>query len=156
VHIHAQQNHILPFFLYKEKTKEYTKQKIKSVATCRTNCYFSIGFDEHSISADIICTPDQEFYSVTAQKWIPVYQLQVHDILLTKNNTGISITYIELINKPIEVFLIEVKKTHTFFVGIHAILTHNIILPLSISLSIPFGSVTGGTIGGFFGSITCA
>ena len=52
---------------YKEKTNEYTKQKIKSLARSKTNCYFAIKF-ENSSSIDITCTPDQEFYSITKHK----------------------------------------------------------------------------------------
>jgi len=153
---YAQANNSYPSVLsYNEKIKKHTTHKVKSVATGTANCYCAIGFDKQSTCPDIICTPDQEFYLAIEQLWVPAYQLHTNDALLTKDNLSIPITHIEFIHKPIDVFILEITKTHTFFVGKHAILTHNIILPLGISMGIPFGCATGGTIGSFFGPITC-
>lgn len=142
--------------MYNEKTKELYPKRIKAVAKSKTNCYFKIGFDRNSSYADIICTPTQEFYSISKNQWIPAYQLQLHDELFGIHNKSVPITYIEFVNEPTRVFMLEVKETHTFFVGKHSILTHNMILPLHMSISIPFGGVSGGIADSCFGPITCA
>ncbi|MGC2310347.1 MAG: polymorphic toxin-type HINT domain-containing protein [Candidatus Babeliaceae bacterium] len=115
-----------------------------------TNCYFKIGFDEW-FNDDILCTPSQEFFVPDQQKWIPVCQLKVGDVLLNKYDQWLLITHMEFVPRPLKIYAIEVEHTHNYFVGHHAILTHNIPIPwaFSIGLELAFGgsSTAGGILG---------
>lgn len=134
----------------------YVNRTVKSAGMSVANCYFEMGFDPIKSFADIMCTPDQEFYVPSLQSWLPVYQLKEGDDLLTKDNGLKQVTYLRFIKKPLEVFTIEVESEHNFFVGSYSVLTHNIILPISVfaSLSVPFGSAAGASLGSFLGPIT--
>ena len=125
-----------------------------------TNCFIHLGFegqlkDAHRY-AELACTPTQEFYCVSTQQWTSAYLLKIGDKLLCAHNTTKTVASISLIKEPLEIFTIEVKRTHTFFVTQHSILTHNMVLPLAfnLGLSIPFGASAGGSIGSFFGPAT--
>jgi len=113
--------------------------------------------DEDDTCTEIItCTPLQEFYLYDADVWIPAYQLVAGVRLKSRDGYQIIIV-LEHIAEDLEVYLIEVKDTHTFFVGRCGLLTHNTMLPwaLSAGLSIPFGaSAASGAAGAFFGPIT--
>jgi|GEM_PF-3371817 len=126
----------------------------------KSNCYIRFGFEERFKDSqhynELACTPTQEFYCARTHQWIPAYMLKVGDELVCANNTTKIIAYISLIDKPLEVYSIEVKPTHTFFVTTHSIITHNMVLPIAFSagLSIPFGASAGGAAGSFFGPVT--
>jgi hypothetical protein len=121
----------------------FTKNQVQSVGESDTNCYIRLGFDEW-FDDDIVCTPTQEFYLFETKQWLPACQLKVGDKLLSAGTPlggGKTITHIELIKKHLKVYAIEVKETHTFLVGRHCIVTHNVLLPaLMVGLSIPFGA----------------
>jgi len=143
---------------YNLDTSCKTNQLVKSGRRSQSNCYMRLGFDpgfNDSTPNDIVCTPMQEFYMPETHKWIHAYTLKVGDILLTKDKGVKSVTYIQFVQKPYQIYSLEIKKSHTFFVGKHSILTHNMALPLAfnVGLSIPFGSAAGGTAGSFFGPI---
>jgi len=132
-----------------------TTQLVKSGRRSQSNCYMRLGFDSgfNDVTRnDIVCTPMQEFYIPETHTWAHAYTLKVGDALLTKNKGAKSITYIQFVPKPIKMYTLEIKKSHTFFVGYHSILTHNMMLPLAfnVGLSLPFGSAAGGAAGGFF------
>jgi len=143
---------------YNIDTSCKTNQLVKSGRRSQSNCYMRLGFDfgfNDSTLDDIVCTPMQEFYMPETGKWAHAYTLQAGDTLLTKDNVKKPITYVQFVPKPLNIYTIEIKNSHTFFVGKHSILTHNMILPIafSIGLSLPFGSVAGGAAGSFFGPI---
>lgn len=130
---------------------EYVKIGKKS----KTNCYINLGFgNQFNEVDDIVCTPMQEFYVPAYRKWLPAYMLKPGDKLLTSHLTEQLVTYKEFVSKSLKVYMIEVERTHTFFVSKYSILTHNMFLPMAMSLgaSIPFGSVVAGSIGSFFGA----
>lgn len=134
------------------------KNQVKSAGESETNCYVRLGIDEW-LDDDVICTPTQEFYLPWIKKWIPAYQLRVGDELLSACKVCRPIKHIEFVKKPLAVYSIEVEYTHTFLVGRHSILTHNMLLPaLTAGLSIPFGAgvAAGATTGCFFGPATFA
>lgn len=148
--------------------ESYDPKSCKSVITpmvnagsSETNCYYSISLDKYKFP-DIVCTPTQEFYVPKAKKWVPAHKLKVGDQLLSRCTRLIKITQIELVNKPIDIYSIEVKSAnHNFFVGghDHFVLTHNMALPLAITggLSVAFGetaAAVGAAAGSFFGPIT--
>lgn len=125
----------------------------------KSNCFIRFGFEERfkdSQLHEVACTPTQEFYSATTHQWIPAYKLKIGDELLCASNTTKTVAYISLIKEPLDIYTIEVKHTHTFFVTHHSLLTHNMVIPVAFSLgvSIPFGASAGGAAGGFFGPIT--
>lgn len=132
-------------------------QRVKSGAESKTNCHFRIGFDDHR-SHDIVCTPTQEFYIPLSHEWMPAYRLKVGDTFLSQYDTLVKITYVEFVKQPIQVYSIEVKNTHNFFVGYYSILTHNMFLPVALGVglggSFGSGAAAGGAAGGFFGPIT--
>ena len=103
----------------------------------------------------IICTPTQEFYSPISHTWVPAYQLQAGDALLCKQGIK-TIADIAYVKQSLEIYTLQIQNTHTFFVGYHGALTHNMVIPaaLGMGFSIPFGSAAGSTAGSFFGPIT--
>lgn len=121
-----------------------------------SNCYFNIYIKNES-TPNIVCTPSQEFFCITTSRWIPAYSLKEKDFLLSEYGEPVEIGLVELIQKPIHVFSIEIADTHTFFVGKKGLLTHNMVLPaMALSFSIPFGegAALGAAAGSFFGPLT--
>lgn len=143
-----------------DTTSSYqTTSKIVRGGRSKSNCFIRLGFEEklkNSNRHDVTCTPTQEFYSATTHQWIPAYKLKIGDELVCTNNTTKIVAYISLIKEPLDIFTIEVKHSHTFFVTHHSLLTHNMVIPMAFSLgmSIPFGASAGSAAGGFFGPIT--
>jgi hypothetical protein len=132
------------------------KQFVALGKQSKTNCYVQLGFDNQTNHPDdIVCTPTQEFYVSTVGKWIPAYLLKPGDALLTRNTSSKIITHKEFMPQYLTIYMLEIQRSHTFFVGKHAILTHNILLPLAVNLGfvVPFGSVASGAAGSFFGPI---
>ena len=132
-----------------------SNQYIKIGKKSKTNCYIKLGFNtQFNVANDIECTPMQEFYVPEQRKWLPAYMLKPGDALLTSYLTVQPIVLKEFVHKSLKVYMIEVDRMHTFFVGKHSILTHNMFLPMAMSLSaaVPFGSVVAGSIGSFFGA----
>lgn len=122
--------------------------------------YVRFGFNscfEYSSHNEIACTSIQEFYLAATQVWIPAYALKVGDKLTCAHNKVKTIAYLQYIEQPLTVYTLEIDKTHTFFVSSHAVLTHNMVLPLafSIGLSVPIGSATTGAVASMFGPIVC-
>lgn len=132
-----------------------TTSKTIQSGRSRSNCYIRFGFEEKQSHHGVTCTPTQEFYSATTRQWVPAYKLKIGDALLCTKNSTKKVAYITLVKESLDIYTIEVKNTHTFFVTDHALLTHNMVLPLAfnIGLSVPFGAA-GGSAGGFFGPIT--
>ncbi len=124
------------------------------------NCYIRFGFEEqlkhYENHAEIKCTPTQEFFNASTHQWTPAYLLKVGDDLLCAHNGVKTVAYVELVKKKISIYTVEVAATHTFFVTLHSVLTHNMVLPItfSVGLSVPFGAGAAGTIGSFFGPVT--
>lgn len=135
-----------------------TNQYVKTGKRSKSNCYIRLSFDANfndTTDDDIVCTPMQEFYVPVLRQWIPAYMLKPGDALLTKNMIAKPITYKKFVPESLRIYTLEIQESHTFFVGKHSILTHNIILPIATSFgfTIPFGSVATGTVGSFFGPI---
>lgn len=162
---HQQKIHLLCTRSLRTKTKvasynthshKYSRHAIKRCGQSKTNCYIRLMFNNDHSSNDIICTPTQEFYCTQTNEWIPAYQLHPGDELLSLGGKTQLATYVEPVKKPIVVYTIEVDHCHTFFVGRHNVLTHNMALPIAwvTWLNIPLGVVIGGT-GSFFGPVTC-
>ncbi|HRN77977.1 MAG TPA: Hint domain-containing protein [Candidatus Dependentiae bacterium] len=133
---------------YDVDKKCWVSSHVASGGKSETNCYFALGLDGGC--NDIICTPTQEFYLALTNKWVSAYELRQGDILLGQYNTLIPVTYVEFIKNKRAVCSIEVQNTHTFLVGQHAVLTHNMVLPVALlaGAKIPFEL---GALGSLFG-----
>jgi len=144
---------------YDPHLKCLVNQQVKTGAESKTNCYLRIEFDDYRCH-DILCTPTQEFYISSSDEWAPAYTLKSGDTLLSQHNRLTKITSITFIKQSIKIYSIEVKNTHNFFVGYYSILTHNMFLPVALSIglggSFGSGAAMGGAAGGFFGPITFA
>lgn len=111
--------------------------------------------DQLNIYSSVTCTPLQEFYLYDTSTWITAHRLQPGDRLFSVHGYCVVDSVENCIGKQ-SVYLIEIKDTHTFFVGRSGLLTHNMGLPcaLNVGLSIPFGIVAGSSAGSFFGPVT--
>jgi hypothetical protein len=139
-----------------DMSKECINRPIVIGKRSKANCYIQLSFDKQPDTAnDVICTPTQEFYIPATNQWVPAYLLKPGDALLTKNPSTKRITHKSFTPKDLKIYMLEIEQSHTFFVGKHAILTHNILLPMAINLGfvVPFGSVATSAVGSFFGPI---
>jgi len=86
---------------------------------------------------------------------MPAGKLVIGDELLTKDMTVKSISYIKCIFKSLKIYLLEVENSHTFFVGKHSVLTHNVALPMALwfGFSTSFGSGAVVAASSFFGPL---
>lgn|GEM_PF-2952755 len=144
---------------YDIDTSMFTTAYVKKGGCSETDCFVQFCFEGSLLcrtgSDRIICTPTQEFYIPSTDKWIPAYQLQAGDELFCKKGVK-KIAECEYVEQTIEVYTLEVKNTHTFFVGHYGALTHNMVLPaaLGMGFSVSFGSAAGSAAGSFFGPVT--
>jgi hypothetical protein len=152
-----QKDNTLRVSSYDFETKSIHTHKIKAAGISKTNCYIRIRFDNNP-THDITCTPSQKFYVASVDDWYHAYQLCTGDQLLCAEGT-VKVAEVQCIKEPLTVYALEVKKAHTFFVGHYAILTHNMLVPWTVTagLGIAFGTgaTTGGTAGSFLGPVTC-
>lgn len=142
-------------FSYNGNTHEYMSSTVKTTGTSITNCYFTISFPQRK--NDITCTPTQLFYLPEFDRWVPAFQLQIEDELLTAFGDHIPITGLEFVREQLFVYSFEIKDTHTLFVGSQSVLAHNMIIPgffMGVSVSFGSGATSGGAMGSFFGPIT--
>lgn len=113
---------------YNPKSNVWSYQSVKIAGTSKANCYIRIRVDKSIVNL-IECTPSQEFYEKKLQRWLPACQLHVGNSLLRDNSDGrgdsIEIVDIELVSRPLSVYIIEIANTHTFLVTGLSILTHN-------------------------------
>lgn len=143
---------------FNPETNIWSPQPIKVAGFSETNCYIRIRVDQSIINV-IECTPSQEFYEIKLQRWIPACQLHAGHNLLRDNTDGrgesIEIIDIELISKPLPVYILEITNTHTFLVTGLSILTHNDVLTPTLFYAVGqsvFGSSVGGaTVGSAIG-----
>jgi len=124
-------------------TKKHKHGTIVALQPGTTNCYVRIGLDDDPLH-DIICTPSQEFYLPDQRKWAEACTLNVGDHLLARLYEHKPITSITFYPEPCDLYIVEVSEPHTFFVGTHAVLVKNMILPcVTIGYTVPFGCGTG-------------
>lgn len=76
---------------------------------------------------------DQKIYRKNEDTWIDVGGLKSGDVL-----SGSDII-VELINEPVEVYLIGIAKYHNFFVTENEVCVHNFFPPIVLALSAAFG-----------------
>lgn len=141
---------------YNEQSHVATHQRVKAAGISCVNCYVRIECNNDSNNI-IECSPLQTFYLVGSRQWIPAYQLEPGDILFSANPQGTQVSNVVLIEKPLRVYALEIKKLHTFLVGKDQVLTHNMFLEPSLFLSLGFafgeGAVAGGSAGSTFGPL---
>ena len=143
---------------YKEKSKKWKSKHVQAVAFCDSCVFLQLNFINRKKVVDTIkCSPLQLFYRLNDQKWIPAAELCTGDTLLCKDNATVRLQSNVYVEKPIKLFIIEVKKHHTFAVGSAKILTHNMFIPLAatMGMAVPFDVVcTAGSLGCMFGPVT--
>ena len=145
---------------YSFKTHEVMRGKVKAAGHCLSNCYLRISFEEpryiHDRSgesciirhpSDILCSPLQEFYLPKEEKWLPAYQLKTGTVLKSYYHGKKTVLTVELVEKEIELFILEVKRRHNFFVGSYGILVHNDAIPWQLSLGFSFSWGAGAIAG---------
>ena len=113
-----------------------------------SNCFLRLSFCDSCSNSDIVCTPSQPFYLHGKRRWIQAGDLQVGDALRAKSGKAQTVTDIQFVPESIDVYTLCIKKNHTFFVGKHGILTHNMLLPalpfcLKLSCAIGSGAAAG-------------
>lgn len=142
---------------YDEKSTTVTHGVVVRGAASVAPSYVRLtyGNEDRKYTEAVICTPLQDFYLYDTKEWIPAYKLEPGTRL--QSVVGFQhVVVLEHIIEPRDVYLIEVQDTHTFFVGRHGLLTHNMSLPwaFSVGMSVPFGAVAGGATGSCFGPVT--
>lgn len=151
----CEETHLVKSYDVDEQT--FSHQKVLAGGYSEVPFYLKLGFDACSTSHCISCSAIQEFYLPLTDEWLPAYKLHEGNFLLTEDDELIELTYFELVEEPLTVYAIAVENTHTYFVGRNSVLTHNMVLPLTLGFTIPFGTgIAGGTLGGFFGPISFA
>ena len=126
---------------------------------CQAEATFELTFGRSSKKfCEIIkCSPLQMFYRVSDQAWIAAYQLREGDQLLCEKNKTVILKLKKYIYDSIKLYIVEVKKYHTFVVGYQKILTHNMFIPIAttIGMAIPFDMIlSAGSFGCMFGPVS--
>lgn len=128
--------------------QQHHPRKILARARSITNCYFTINLD-NSPSADIICSPLQQYYLPEKSCWSPAHALEVGDVLLTEREGNLAIVRIAFVKQQLDLYALKIECPHTFFVGRHSVLTHNMNLPVaSLCWELPLTISTISTVGG--------
>ena len=110
--------------------KNYTSSVITNISKMHIDHYVVITLSNEKIYT----TLDQPFYDSSKNRWIATSSLKTGDTF-----SG-SIIKVELINEPIDVYLISILEHHNFFITQTEICVHNFFPPVVLALSIAFGS----------------
>lgn len=139
---------------YDQRNHTYIDKRARAAGFAQVPFYCALSFNNEPF-ADIICSPTQHFYRLFDQKWIPACDLHIGDKLLSKKMGSVKVTDIVFVEERLQVYTIQVKDTHTFLVGSHGIVAHNIILPIAAALgvTIPFSTGCGSGLGVVFGPV---
>lgn len=140
---------------YDADSNQQIKKRVTVAGFSETNCYCRLFLGAAS-SQSLECTPSQLFYRIDDCQWVAAYMLRMGDLLLCNGGQTIEVVDITLINKPLKVYMLEVKDTHTFLVTAHEIVVHNMLVPIAtaISFSVPFQSGCGGaSLGSILGPV---
>jgi hypothetical protein len=82
--------------------------------------------------------------------------LRIGDLLLCDGGQTIEVADITLINKPLKVYTLEVRDTHTFLVTERSIVAHNMLVPVAtaIGFSVPLHiGCDGASLGALMGPV---
>jgi hypothetical protein len=141
---------------YHYKNQQHHSHKILARARSTTNCYYTINLD-NSPFADITCSPLQQFYLPEKNCWSPAHALEVGDVLLTEREGNLPIVRITFVEQQLDLYALKIECPHTFFVGRHSVLTHNMNLPVaSLCWELPLTISTISTVGGLFTGFAAA
>ncbi|MBP9765008.1 hypothetical protein KBD08_01605 [Candidatus Babeliales bacterium] len=142
---------------YDEYSNTFVTKKIQSAGISETDYYCIVTFPNNS--NPIICTPLQLFYRPQDSVWVAAYKLNAGDRLLCGNHTTIEVNDVEIVHEKLNVYTLEIKKTHTFLVGRQQIVAHNMLIPIGAvaGLTIPVDIGCGASFGSMFGPVgVCA
>jgi hypothetical protein len=75
---------------------------------------------------NVTTTPEHPFY-VLKKGWTGAVHLRAGDIFVRSNGEYVVVEKVqhEILESPIEVYNFEVEEYHTYFVGMHSVLVHN-------------------------------
>ncbi len=140
-------------FSFDEKDHTWTKNKVVTAGHSSVRYYCRLFFEQGQESLD--CAFAQLFYRVDDQTWVPAYKVRAGDRLLCAHYESVEVAQVQLIEKPLDVYTLEIKNAHTFLVTSHKIVAHNMFLPLGafIGISIPFDIGCGASAGIVLGPI---
>ncbi len=140
-------------FSFDEKDHTWAKNKVVAAGHSSVRYYCHLFFEQGQESLD--CAFAQLFYRVDDQTWVPAYKVRAGDRLLCAQYASVEVAQVQLIEKPLDVYTLEIKNAHTFLVTSHKIVAHNMFLPLGafIGISIPFDIGCGASAGIVFGPI---
>ncbi len=140
-------------FSFDEKDHTWAKNKVVAAGYSSVRYYCRLFFEQGQESLD--CAFAQLFYRVNDQTWVPAYKVRAGDRLLCAQYESVEVAQVQLIEKPLDVYTLEIKNAHTFLVTSHKIVAHNMFLPLGafIGISIPFDIGCGASAGIVFGPI---
>ena len=147
------------------KTCQAMRGKVRAAGYCLSDCYLCMSFEEPQVvidyngqaslkahASDIHCSPLQEFYLPQENKWIPAHELSPGAVLQSYYHGAKTLLAVELVQRRIELFILEVKRRHNFFVGTYGILVHNDAIPWGFSLNISCAWGAGALAGAKSGS----
>lgn len=103
-----------------ENQKIYT-QRVSYTTHFAADYFVQVLVDDEYIYADI----DQKFYVINKGTWVNASQLQPSDTLLCINGKCV-IESLKLVCQPCQIHVLSVETKHTFCVGRHGIVVHNI------------------------------
>lgn len=97
----------------------------------------------------------QLFYKIQDNRWIAAHKLKVGDRLLCADNKIVTVSDMQVRHEKLKVYTLEIKNTHTFLVGNHKVVAHNMLIPLgaAIGFSIPVEIGCGASAGAVFGPV---
>lgn len=118
--------------------ENFSVQPLIAVTKAKASHFIRIWFKDHYLDT----SSDQLFSHARKKKWVAAKALEKHDILLCNRSEELVIDAVESIEQEVDVYVLSVNKSHTYYVTDHNILVHNIV-PIVIGVSFAFG---GGTI----------
>ncbi|MBI2344448.1 hypothetical protein HYV10_00040 [Candidatus Dependentiae bacterium] len=149
---------------YDEFEHKWVKKKVKAAGFSEAEYHCRLFFNHDP--NPLICTPLQLFYRVqdsasltatqrTGHAWIAAHKLKVGDRLLCADNKIVTLSDVEVRHEKLKVYTLEIKNTHTFLVGNHKIVAHNMLIPLgaAIGFTIPVEIGCGASAGAVFGPV---
>lgn len=125
-------------------------------AVIHTNGYCIVHCSRNTASP-LLCSPTQELYVFERTAFVPAYKLKPGQHLLNAYGDAITVTHVDLVRSPITLYAITVEDTQTYFVGPQQVLTHNMELPMSMTVAIgkQAAATTTTWLGRFAGPLAC-
>lgn len=121
--------HIGDYVVCYDSNKNYIASKVACINKKSVEQCVRIAISEESLS--LAC--DQRLYKEDNNTWVAAESLQNGDVLAGQ------IIDVELIDQPIDVYLLSVAQYHNFFVTKADLCAHNFFPPIVLAISAAFG-----------------